>query len=111
MSKNNQFVEYVTSDLLSAWDATAKAMFGGYGVKIDGLTVAMIVDDVLYFKVDDSNKSDYEKYGKGPFTYQHKSGKAIAMSYYEAPSEVLDDPNLLKEFVDKSLDIARSKQK
>ena len=106
----NSFVEYVITELLAGWPAEAKAMFGGYGIKIEGVTMAMIVDDVLYFKVDESNKADYEKYDMLPFTYHQKGGKPVAMSYYEVPPTVTEDPKLLKEFVEKSLAIAKSKK-
>ena len=107
----NDFVLYVTDDLLAKWGATARAMFGGYGIKIDGLTMAMIIDDVLYFKTDESNVSDYEKYDMKPFMYSRKNGKKIAMSYWQVPPDVYEDPRLLEEFVEKSIAVARSKKK
>ncbi len=107
----NNFVEYVTTDLLRDYDVKAKAMFGGYGLSIGGVTFGMIVDDVLYFKVDNSNKSDYEKYDMQPFMYIHKSGKKITMNYYEVPPTVVEDNKLLSDFLEKSLAIAKANKK
>lgn len=109
---NNSFVTYIADDLLREYDVKARAMFGGYGLSTKGTTFGMIVDDVLYFKVDDSNKADYEKYSMKPFTYHHsKSGKDIAMSYYEVPPQVVEDEKLIGEYLQTSLGIARSKKK
>ena len=76
-------------------------MFGGWGVYKDGVIFAIIVDDQLYFKVDDSNKSRYEKRGSRPFTYALR-GKLIAMSYWEVPAEVIDDRDEIKRWAEES---------
>ena len=53
----NEFVEYVTQDLLSSLRGiTARAMFGGFGIYKDGVMFGIVVDGELYFKVDDTNK-------------------------------------------------------
>jgi len=67
-----------------------KAMFGGFGIYRDGLIFAIIVDDKLYFKVDAASIEEFKQLGLLPFTYEAR-GKRVAMSYYEAPAEVLED--------------------
>ena len=43
--KSNEFVEWVTGDLLAQMSGvTARAMFGGYGVYKDGVIFGIIVD-------------------------------------------------------------------
>jgi len=41
----------------------ARAMFGGVGIYAGDLFFALIADDTLYFKVDDSNRPDFEQRG------------------------------------------------
>jgi len=74
--KSNEFVEYITEDLLAELKGvTSRAMFGGYGIYKDGIIFGIIVDDELYFKVDDTNREEYEKMGSSPFVYRTKEGK------------------------------------
>jgi DNA transformation protein len=37
-----------------------KSMFGGFGVYRAGQIFAIVVEDLLYFKVDDTTRPDYE---------------------------------------------------
>ena len=44
-------------ELMSGFaDVQAKAMFGGFGLFLDGLMFALIIEDRLYFKVDDESE-------------------------------------------------------
>lgn len=109
MTKDNVFVTYVVDDLLANESGiAARAMFGGYGLYKKGQIFGMIVDDVLYFKVGENNRADYQEAGSKPFTYQAKKGKRVAMSYWEVPAEVLENPTQLKRWVSKSLAVAHS---
>ena len=83
---------------------TARDMFGGVGIYFEGLFCALIAEDVLYFKVDDANRPDYEVAGMGPF----RSG-GQTMQFYEVPEEVLDDEEKLRLWAGKALDVARRK--
>ncbi|MBI3710846.1 MAG: TfoX/Sxy family protein [Proteobacteria bacterium] len=98
-------------DLLSPWGAvTARKMFGGYGIYRRGTMFALIADDELYFKVDAENRPTFEAAGMRPFTYEGKS-KPIAMSYWQAPPDVLDESSTLIELARGALDAAlRSRQ-
>ena len=69
---------------------SAKAMFGGFGIFLDGLMFALIADSVLYLKIDKETENDFTARGLEPFTYS-KKGKEFKMSYYQAPDEVLED--------------------
>ncbi len=51
---------------------------------------ALVSDDEIFLKADEQNKSAFEALGLKPFTY-HKKGKAMKMSYRQAPSEIFDD--------------------
>src|SRR5213083_2544298 len=45
----------------------ARDMFGGVGIYAGQLFFALIADDTLYFKVDDSNRPEFERLGMRPF--------------------------------------------
>jgi len=70
-------------------NVNSRAMFGGYGIFHEGLMFALIADDTLYFKVDQSNRSMYQEAGSRPFPH--------GISYWEAPAELLEDDDKLHE--------------
>jgi DNA transformation protein len=69
----------------------ARKMFGGYGLYHDGVMFALVADESLYLKADNETVQEFAVRGLGPFTYRHR-GREVAMSYYLAPPEVLEDP-------------------
>lgn len=84
----------------------AKKMFGGIGIYSaeSGNIFAMISrKNILYFKTDDTNRSDYEAAGMEQF---------IHMPYFKVPESVLSDDEQLREWLAKSTAIAaRAKKK
>src|SRR5262249_9946364 len=85
-------------------DIRSRAMFGGVGVYAGELFFALIDDDVVYLKVDDSNRGDFEAEGMGPFQPFGPGGEV--MQYYELPEGLLDDPEELRGWVDDAVQVA-----
>lgn len=90
MNSDRAFVNHLL-ELLEPMDGvSAKAMFGGYGIFCDGLMFGLVADSTLYLKVDKQNVDEFASRGLEPFVYV-KGDKPMAMSYREAPADVLDD--------------------
>jgi len=79
-------------------------MFGGVGIYAGDLFFALIDDDALYFKVDESNRSDFERAGMGPFQPSGDGGGV--MQYYRVPDELLEDVEALESWVEKAVQVA-----
>ncbi len=97
--------EYVVHDVLGHIEGIAsRSMFGGYGLYLDGAFFAIITaPDELRFKVDDSNRAQYEALGSKPFEYTgHKNKKVTVMSYYLVPEEIQEDREKLEEWARQS---------
>ncbi len=110
MPLSDEFIDYVI-DQLSAWgDVSARKMFGGAGLYCDGVMFGLIADDVAYLKVDDSNREDFVKAGSSPFNPYPDKVKTTVMSYYEIPADVLENPEVLPRWAQRSFDIAREKK-
>ena len=107
MAVGESFKEYVVDQLGKLGYVTVKKMFGGAGIYYDSLIFGLLADDVLYFKVDDSNKSDYERAGMKPF--QPFDDKPMVMPYYEVPVDILENRELLADWAMKSLSASRNK--
>ena len=86
----------------------ARNMFGGVGIYAGELFFALIADDTLYFKVDDSNRPDFEARGMGPFLpFGDERDK---MQYYEVPADLLDDPEQLRPWAERAIAVAAKKK-
>ena len=109
MAVNRSFVDFVVDQMGRVAVITTRRMFGGVGVYGDGLFFALMDDDVLYFKVDDSNRSDFEEAGMGPF--KPYGDDSHVMQYYEVPGDVLEDVDTLRPWVEKAISVARAKKR
>jgi len=86
-------------------DLRAKNMFGGVGLYAEELFFALIADDTLYFKVDDTTRGDFTARGRGPFRPFGEDGEV--MQYFELPAELLEEPEPLREWIEKAVAVAR----
>jgi DNA transformation protein and related proteins len=109
MAIDEGYKEYVIEQLSYLGSVTVRKMFGGAGIYFDGLIFGLLANDVLYFKVDDSNKLEYERAGMKPF--QPFEDKPMVMSYYEVPVDILENRELLAEWAKKSLLASRNNTK
>ncbi len=83
----------------------ARSMFGGVGIYSDEIFFALIADDIVYFKVDESTRADFEARGMGPFRPFGDDGGT--MKYYQLPEDVLEDSEALRPWAEKAVTIAR----
>ena len=72
---------------------SVRRMFGGAGIFRDGLMFALVIDEVLYLKSDETTEADFRAEGLNPFTYETKRNPRTVMSYWRAPARCLDDPD------------------
>lgn len=97
MAKRSEYVDYLLEQLAPLGGVRAKAMFGGYGVYCEELFFAIVIDEVLHFKVDDHTRPAYLAQGLTPFVFYTKAGKTTQLSYYPLPDAVLESqPALLR---------------
>ena len=108
MAVTPSYQSFVIEQLERAASITSKSMFGGVGLYADGLFFALIGNDRLYFKIDDSNRPDFEAAEMEPF---RPYGDERAMKYYEVPIAVLEDADALQTWAKKAIDVARCARK
>ncbi|HUN23639.1 MAG TPA: TfoX/Sxy family protein [Anaerolineales bacterium] len=99
MSTSASYLAYVTDLLAPLVALRTKRMFGGVGIYAGEFFFALIDSgDTLYFKVDGENIALFA--GRGLRTFMNSN-------YYEAPAEVLEDPQLLREYTERSVAAAQ----
>jgi len=106
MSVSADYLAYVIDQLAPFAKVISRRMFGGAGLYADGLFFALIAEEELYFKVDDSNREDYVARGYRPFRPFPDKPEMPSMNYYQVPAEVLEDPDELKQWARKALAVA-----
>ncbi len=101
----SEFIEYLHELFEGFGPIRTRKMFGGYGVYRDDVMFALVADDTLYLKVDDESALRYQTHGLPQFQYA-KDGKTVGMSYYMAPEEALEDPEVLADWANQAYEIA-----
>jgi len=83
-------------DLLGEFGpVTIRNMFGGAGIYADGVMFALLADDVLYLKADETSARAFRAEGMEPFTYLTEGKGPVVMSYFEVPPRLLEKPEEL----------------
>lgn len=103
------FVEFVLEQLGRVTsNVRSRRMFGGVGIYSGDWFFALIDDDTLYFKVDDTNRGDFVARGMGPFRPYGPDGES--MQYYAVPADVLEDAEALEPWVRSAVEVAGRKK-
>lgn len=105
MNDKKLFLDYILSKLEPHGPIWARAMFGGYGIYYQTTMFALIAESILYFRIDEENRLDYSPYEAKPFIYSGGQ-KQITLPYLELPEEVLNDSEILAQWIEKSKDAA-----
>lgn len=106
MSVSPTFRVFVLEQLQrSVTGLRAKSMFGGVGIYSGELFFALIADDTLYFKVDDTTRPDFLARGMEPFRPYGEGGEV--MQYYQVAEELLEDAEQLKVWAEGAIGAAQ----
>jgi len=89
------FVTYCAELLASAGEVRVRRMFGGYGLYVDEVFVAIVAGETLYLKVDDQTRPRFETAGCKPFEYTAR-GKRQSLGFWTVPPEAMDSPRLMQ---------------
>jgi DNA transformation protein len=92
------FADYCCELLGGLGPCVAKRMFGGFGISVDGLTVAILANlgegDTLWLKANAETAVQFEAEGCARFTYGSKTGTR-GINYYAAPADAMESPALM----------------
>ena len=106
MRVSGGFREFVLGQLADVGDLYAKPMFGGIGLYSGDLFFGIVAGDILYFKVDDTNRADYERADSRPF--KPYADRPVTMRYYSVPAAVVEDAADLGQWAKRSIAVARA---
>jgi DNA transformation protein len=75
-----------------------RRMFGGAGVFVGGLMIALVSREVIHLKADAETIPEFEREGLGPFTYATRDGEHKLTSYWRMPERLYDDAEELAQW-------------
>lgn len=108
MAVSTGFRSFVMEQLEGLPHVTSKSMFGGVGVYSEEFFFALLDNDRIYLKVDDSNRPDFEAAEMGAFD---PFGDGRTMQYYEVPVSVFEDVDALRVWALKAIEVAKTSKK
>lgn len=114
MAASSDFVDYCLELLSGVGPCAAKRMFGGWGIALDGLNLALVADlgngEKLWLKADADNQSRFEAQGCQRFGMTMvKKGVPVAasMGYYSAPVDAMESASAMAPWARLALASAR----
>lgn len=93
MAVSESFLEFVLEQLAGVRHVTTRRMFGGVGLYCDDVFFAVIDNDTVFFKVNETTRSRYLERQMPPFA--PIPGKSAMFGYYQVPPGVLEDADEL----------------
>lgn len=103
MTVSKDFADYCCELLSGVGQPVAKRMFGGWGISVEGMSIAWLLDlsdsgtgnnAKLYLKASDATRAQYEQAGCQRFVYDVK-GVPKSVNYYAAPDEAMESPDAM----------------
>ena len=115
MAIAREFADYCCELLSGVGSPVAKRMFGGWGISVDGMTIAVIADlsklgganEKLYLKVDEVTKTQFQAAGGTRFEMLSKDGKPMGMNYFTTPEETMESPDAMLPWARLALHVAQ----
>jgi DNA transformation protein len=83
----------------------SRRMFGGHGLYVDDLFVALIAFDRLYLKASAATRPAFEAAGCSRFEYV-RLGRPAALGYWTAPPDAMDSPDAMRPWAKRALQAA-----
>lgn len=104
MPVSRPFREFVLDQLSEVPDLTARSMFGGLGLYSSGHFFGLVWNDILFLKVDDTTRPQYEAEGMKPFNPY--PGRGGTFQYFEVPLGVVESAGELARWAEAAVRIA-----
>jgi DNA transformation protein len=108
MTRDDGFIDYLHELLDPLGQVSTRRMFGGHGVYVEELFMAIVIDGRLYLKVDAETRARFEEAGCEPFVYTAKDAP-VTMSYWSAPESAMDSAEEMASWAKLAIEAAARK--
>ena len=103
--KNSESFKQFILDQLAGLEVVARSMFGGVGLYSEQYFFGIIASDVLYLRVDETNRREYERARMKPF--KPYKDRPSTMKYYAVPASVLECAPDLEKWARSAISVAK----
>jgi DNA transformation protein len=108
MSASPEFVEYVRELFVPLGNLKDGKFFGGFAFKSGSKQFAMIMDNTLYFCINDLTRPKYEAIGMESLSYSTKKGRVKVEKYFTVPEGLFENQEKLIEWANEAIQSAYS---
>ncbi|HTH49304.1 MAG TPA: TfoX/Sxy family protein [Candidatus Limnocylindria bacterium] len=109
MAVRDSYLEFVVEQLSRVREVSWRRMFGGVGIYAGGVFFAVLDNDSLFFKTDETTRPEYEARGLKPF--QPFGPDTQVLPYHEVPADVLENVDELARWMSRAVAVAEQKRK
>ena len=96
MPNRKEYMDFVTDWMSPLGEISARSMMGGHVLYCDGVVFALVANNVLHLKVDDTTRPRFQALGLEPFRpFPDNPG---TMQYYPPPAEFFEDSDAMREW-------------
>ena len=104
-SAGDAFTSHCLDLLAPLGTARARRMFGGRGLYVDDLFLALIFAERLFLKTDAQTRARFEAAGCTPFSFENK-GETVLTSYFSPPDDAMESAGLMQPWARLALEAA-----
>ena len=104
------FVLHACELLSSVGPCVAKRMFGGWGISVEGMNIAIIAGEELYLKSNPQTEPQWLAAGGHAFEFVTKA-KTIKVRYHTPPDEALESLALMAPWARLAMEAAVAARK
>lgn len=91
----DEFARHCAELLSPLGPVRQRPMFGGHGLYVGDLFVALIAGEQFYLKTDAETQPQFEAAGCLPFQFSKKDGELVSIRYYCPPEEAMESAALM----------------
>ena len=91
VARGEDLVRWYAELLVPLGAVRTRAMFGGHGIYVDELFVAIVVGEMLYLKADAATAARFQAAGSEPFVVESR-GRKTTMNFWRTPAQALESP-------------------
>jgi len=106
MSLDKARAQEIADQLETLAPVAVTRFFSGAGLTRNGIQFAFVIRGTLYFRTDAESRQAYEAQGAAPFSYAGRTREVTIQAYYEAPVDVLDEPDELNRWAERAYEAA-----
>ncbi|MEO6408485.1 MAG: TfoX/Sxy family protein [Burkholderiaceae bacterium] len=104
-ARPNPFVEHCVELFACTGTVRARRMFGGTGLDVEGIFLALVAGETLYLKTDDATRAAFQNAGCRPFQFQVRD-KQVVTGYWSAPEAALESAGQMQPWARLALEAA-----